>query len=174
MCIIVDTCCLAPVFDVECKDHPNFKSVLDWIVNGKGKFLYGGTTYEKELKHRFASLLKEFTKVGKARALPKDDVDAYEKALKTKVADKDFDDPHLIAMVAVSGCKLICTTEKRAVPYLKNQKLYPQHIEPPKLYSSSVNKNLLCDQHMADICKPCEKTTKVTRTSLSKALGGKI
>jgi hypothetical protein len=49
MCIIIDADTLGLVFNPETKEHKKFKPVLEWINNGKGKIVYGGTKYEKEL-----------------------------------------------------------------------------------------------------------------------------
>ena len=43
MCIIVDTNCFAPVFDRKSEKHNQFAPVLEWIISGKGKLIYGGS-----------------------------------------------------------------------------------------------------------------------------------
>lgn len=45
MAIIIDANCLARVFDKTNIEHDEFVPVFDWIVNGKGKLIYGGSKY---------------------------------------------------------------------------------------------------------------------------------
>ena len=43
MCLVIDTCCLAIVFDGGNKKHVKFVPVLKWVTEGKGRMIYGGT-----------------------------------------------------------------------------------------------------------------------------------
>ncbi|MBF0564544.1 MAG: hypothetical protein HQK89_04820 [Nitrospirae bacterium] len=161
MCIVIDTNSLSSVFDQKNKDHSNFKAVLKWIVEGKGKIVYGGTTYKDELEkaNTFRTLFKEFNKVNKVVIVDKDAVDNKENeysAFKTN----DFDDPHIVAIIAVSGVKLVCTQDKRSIPFITNKQFYKKG-EYPKVYSSKRNaKKLLCDSNIADCCKPATRLSK--------------
>jgi hypothetical protein len=49
MCIIIDTNRFSSIFEEENSDHDEFKPILDWIIFGKGKIVYGGTKYKQEL-----------------------------------------------------------------------------------------------------------------------------
>ncbi len=49
MCIIIDVNALNEVFNTDSVNHLEFKPVRDWIIEGKGKVLYGGTKYRDEL-----------------------------------------------------------------------------------------------------------------------------
>ena len=51
MCVIVDTNCLASVFERKSEKHPQFAPVLEWIIFGKGKLIYGGSKYIGELMY---------------------------------------------------------------------------------------------------------------------------
>ncbi len=42
MCLVIDTCCLAIVFDGDNKKHDKFIPVLKWITEGRGRMIYGG------------------------------------------------------------------------------------------------------------------------------------
>ncbi len=68
MCIIIDTNAFAPVFDRTSQNHAEFKPVLDWIVSGKGKIVYGGTKYKLELgkAYKYLKLFAEFKKINKS------------------------------------------------------------------------------------------------------------
>jgi len=145
MLLIIDTCCLANVFNSDDQEHKNFEPVMTWIKKGKGQIVYGGTTYKKELSMavRYFSLLAELNRRGRVLQVDDDLVDQEEKCVKGKEANKDFDDPHLIAIVIVSGCKVICTNDKRAHRFIKKKNLYPKGFKRPAIYSNKRNSNLL-------------------------------
>lgn len=154
MCIVVDTCAFSSVFITTDKDHLDFKPIYDWLMNGDGKLVYGGKTYFKELEtaHKFLKILTQLQRMGKTIKLPDKEIDDYEKKVKRKVNKKDFDDPHILSILAISNCKLVCTKDKRSMPYLKNLSLYPKKFIKPKIYSKKCNLNILCDDNIASIC----------------------
>jgi len=158
MCIIIDTNALASVFDVDSSNHENFKPVYDWIFNNKGKVVYGGTKYKEELKnsYRYLKLFGQLSRIRKTIEIDDDLVDNYQKILESKVQHRDFDDPHLVSILHISKCKLICTNEKRAIPYITNKDFYDKGFKP-KIYSRKINSSLLNDSNISDICLPCIK-----------------
>lgn len=72
----------------------------------------------------------------KVERLDDDEVDEQERRVKELCNDKKFNDPHLVAIVCVSRCRLICTDEQEAVPFLKMKKLYSDGVKVPNIYSS--------------------------------------
>jgi predicted nucleic acid-binding protein len=164
MCIVIDTNTWASVIDTSSTDHVEFKPVHDWIFGegGKGKIVYGGTTYLNETPQKYRKLLKYFTDIGKAKGVSLEEVDFHEAELKQKIQHRDFDDPHIVAIIIVSKCKLICTNEKRAIPFFKDKEgiLYPKRFNRPKIYHGALNKDLLIDKNIAKICFPCLKISK--------------
>lgn len=154
MCIVIDTSSLSCVFDQRNSEHSEFKPVLDWILR-KGKIVYGGTTYERELKtaHSFLKIFSEFKKINKVVVINKSDVDKKEKKIKTLLSHRNFDDPHIVAIIAVSGVRLICTNEKRAIQFLTNKQFYERG-KKPKVYTSKSNSDLLCNANIVKCCKP--------------------
>ena len=88
------------------------------------------------------------------------EVDSWVITLSKKINHRDFDDPHIIAIVIVSRCMIICTKEVRALRFFKDKSLYPRGISRPKLYTSKRNKNLLSDKYIASICLPATKCYK--------------
>jgi hypothetical protein len=162
MCIIIDTCAIACVFDKANKSHEAFKPVYDWIMVGKGKMVYGGTKYGKEIGEmkRYIKFIAQLEKKGKVVILPKNSVDEYEVLVKNMENNPDFDDPHLIAMVLVSRCKLICTAEERAKKYITDKKFYGNGVKVPCIYSSNGNKDLLSDKYMSKVCDKPKKLSK--------------
>lgn len=160
MCIVIDTNTLPSVFKKESDNHAEFKPVLDWIINGKGKIIFGGTKYTNELK-KYLNIFLQFKKAGKAVFISNEKVDADELFVSTQIVDTDFDDQHIVSLLRVSGCKLICSLDKKAYPFFRHKLFYSSATNRPRIYSNSSNISLLVDRHIADICKPCSSTTKL-------------
>ena len=163
MCIIIDTNTFIPVFDSTCSKHDEFKPVLDWIINGKGKIIYGGTTYHKELLRavkirKIFSILK--SKSNKVVVVDQMLVDNEERRIHNLIPDKDFDDPHLAAIVSVSKCQLICSDDTRSIKYVTRPDIYPKGISTPKYYTGNRNANLLSDEYIDERYKPLNKCSK--------------
>jgi hypothetical protein len=143
--IVVDINTFAPVFESQSTDGQEFSQVFSWIKSTKGAcFVYGGTKYKAELRkaHKYFSLLTELQKKGKVTQIDDTLVDAYEKKLEGMCSDSAFNDKHLVAIIEVSNCRLICTKDEEAMPYIKNKAFY-ESSSPPKIYSGSRNKDLL-------------------------------
>jgi len=158
MCIIIDTNTLASVFDQTSANHANFKPVYDWIYTGKGKVVYGGTRYLNEIK-KYAGVFNELKNKKKAIKVNDDLVDRMEVEISDKIVHADFDDQHLVALLIISGTKLICSLDERAYKYFKHEQFFNRAGKRPKIFrGSQQNKDLLTDNNIADICKPCNKT----------------
>lgn len=174
MCIVIDTNTWASVIDTTSTNHLEFKPVHDWILGegGKGKIVYGGTTYINETPLKYRKLLRYFTDIGKAKGISLDEVDFHEAELKQKIQHPDFDDPHIVAIIIVSKCKLICSNDLKAIPFFKDKDrlLYPKHFAIPKIYQSNSNKDLLIDKNIAKICFPCLKTSKTDSKKISNSI----
>ncbi|WP_143037885.1 type II toxin-antitoxin system VapC family toxin [Nitrosomonas sp. Nm58] len=149
-------------FDPSNENHENFQPALNWVVTGKGKLVYGGTKYKNEMKtaKKYLKFFASLERAGKMVPICDTDVDAYEAKLTELEPNKDFDDPHLIAIVLASGCNIICTNDKRAMPYLKRTEFYKGRVKKPKIYQSIRNVSLLTDKHIASICTPCNKLSR--------------
>jgi predicted nucleic acid-binding protein len=162
MCIVLDTCAFSPVFNSTDKRHKEYMPVLNWVVCGKGKLVYGGKQYKDELRRspKYFKLFANLERAGKLVQLCDKNVDEWQKMVRDIEPNKDFDDPHLIAIILESKCKLICTDDKRAIPYLTDLRFYINNVKRPKIYKSSKNTSLLNDRYIADICKPCKNLSK--------------
>jgi predicted nucleic acid-binding protein len=162
MCIVIDTNTFASVFEVNSQKYKEFYPVLEWIVYGNGKIVYGGTKYMQELRKAFKYLkfFVELSKVSKVVELDKQKVDEKQKEISTLVNHRDFNDQHLIAIIIVSGCKLICSDDSRAYRFIKIKSLYPKHIQCPMIYRGASNKDLLCNKNIVDICTPIKRLHK--------------
>ena len=155
MCIIIDACCLAVVFSGKVEGHEEFKPVKDWISDGKGKMVYGGTKYKEELKRakRYHRIVNELRRAGRAIEVDLTLVDHAETEVIAKTCHTTFNDQHLLAIVIISRCRLLCTEDKAAIPFIKDNSLYPRGIRKPKIYSGRKgNARLLNDANIATIC----------------------
>jgi predicted nucleic acid-binding protein len=153
MCLIVDTNCLSHVFNINDEKHSEFEPVFNWINNGNGKLIIGGTKYLDELQkvNKILDFIVELSRNGKVVYIDNSKVDSKQKEIENKIKDKDFDDHHLIALLIVSSCKIICSLDKRAYEYFKYEKFFPTN--KPKIYSGKKNKNLLNSRNIIPICK---------------------
>lgn len=163
MCIVIDTNTLHLVFKKNTSQHIDFKPILSWIVYGKGKVVFGGTKYNVQLRRArsYLGVFAELDRAGKAVKLDDNHVDKIQHCIDQELPD--CNDTHLMAIIIVSKCKLLCTCDRTAIPNIKNPSYYPSDIKPPKIYCQSRNQNLLNDHNIAEICKPCVKGTKQLR-----------
>lgn len=162
MCIVIDANTLSCVFNDSDRSHPEFIPVHDWIIKGKGEMAIGGSKYDSELEavRSLTKLIVELSRANKLRNVDSELVDSKEKELMDKVIHRDFDDPHIVAIVIVGRLHLICTKEKRAIPFLTRNDFYPRR-GVPQIYSSSANTDLLANNKYCRKCKiTCIKTTK--------------
>lgn len=149
MCIILDINILSSVFSQAAMKHEEFEPVLKWITEGHGRVVYGGTKYKKELRKtpylKIFSLLNIYN-----RAIPLNDeeVDQEQQYVESLENDPDFDDPHIIAMVRVSGCKLLCSNDTRSIRFIRDKKFYTRPIRPPKFYTKRRNSSILKDENI--------------------------
>ncbi len=128
MCVIIDACCLSKVFETSNRDHSNFTPILQWLHEGSGRMIYGGTKYGEELKRmpKVRRHMVELGRKGKLVRLETERVDSMALNLKRTVAHRDFNDEHLVALVITSRCCVVCTDDQKAIDYLKT----PEHYCP--------------------------------------------
>lgn len=162
MCLIIDTNTIPACFSKDDERHEDFLPVLKWVIEGKGAILYGGTKFKHEISllRRYVGILGELKKVNKFIEINDVEVDRIQEEVIGKSSSSDFDDPHLVALVIRSGCKIVCTADKRAIPHLKNKDLYPRSNLRPKIYKSASNSDLLTDRNIVDACRPCVELNK--------------
>jgi len=150
MNIIVDTCVINCVFDRKSSRFKNFEPIFKCICNrtSKGKMIFGGSKFKKELSPILKGDLREFffelRNIGKLIELDQSTVDEKEKTLKIIEPKKDFDDEHIIACVILAKCSLVCSDDKRNDKYIKDPRFYQHSKDRPKIYKTlSKHKNLL-------------------------------
>ena len=156
MCIIIDTNCFANVFNKTSARHNEFVPVLKWIISGKGKVVYGGTKYIEELKKasKYMKIFSLMNMYNCAIHIEDQQVDHEQVYLETNIVDPNFDDPHLMAIVLTSGCRLICSEDDRSIPFVTNTRLYPRRISKPKYYKGLRQVQLLCDNNIPPRYRP--------------------
>lgn len=174
MCIIIDINVIKHVFDSGCPEHIYYKPVFDWVYNGKGKIVCGGSKYWDELQKmgRYIKIFNQLSRAGKIVKVNDAAVDSKTLELKQKCSHKDFDDPHIAALLIVSGCKVICTEDARSYPYITRKSWYKKGAFRPRIYNKrSFNHaaRIISDNHIAEICTPCDKLNKVQSASLQIA-----
>jgi len=170
MCIIVDTNVMSCVLD---KNNQDYFPVFDWVVNKNGKFVYGGTKYLNELsKHKkFLSFLVELGKLNKTCVANKKIVDDLQVKIENSVTNSDFDDPHLIAIIIATKCKLISSDDSRADKFLKSNELFKKfNTKIPSIYRNQKHKGLLNDKNIAECCNPKLKLNNEGKNVLNQFL----
>lgn len=70
-------------------------------------------------------------------------VDKEQERIEKEITDRDFDDPHLPAIVIVSKCKVICSCDTRSVKFVTLPQLLSERNSIPKYYTSKRNIDLL-------------------------------
>ncbi|MCE6992929.1 PIN domain-containing protein [Dyadobacter sp. CY323] len=156
MCIIIDTNSLGNVFNTFSQNHEEFEPIFKWILEGKGKVVFGGTKYMSEIGPNYRKLFTELRNAKKAVRVENEKVDQLEAKIRNAVRDADFDDQHIIALLISSGCKLICSEDRRAYPYFRNLLFFKFAKKRPKIYRGRSNSPLLTDSNISSICRPCD------------------
>lgn len=160
MCIVIDANTFSSVFVCTTSDHEEFRPILEWVCKGKGKIVFGGTKYYKELLSapKYLPIIRILNDARKVVRVDDLSVDNAQKRLEQLTNPNSFNDTHIVAIIIVSGCKLICSKDSSAYKYFKEKSFYPKKISRPKIYSGISNKDLLDDRMIAGCCKPTTKT----------------
>src|SRR5262245_41416936 len=123
MCVVIDTCTFSKVFNKENKDHDRFSPILNWIMKKRGKIIIGGAKYGKEVVAHNGALriLSELEKINRITRIDSGKVDALAREIKKIEPAAKFNDEHLLAMVGMSRCRVVCTDDRIAISYLKRR-----------------------------------------------------
>lgn len=105
MSIVIDANTLSLVFCPTPND--DFGPIKEWVVQGAGRIVVGGTKYKEELRRVSQALrfVNELNKIGKVLIVSDHDVDRLEEGIK-KIVSPKCDDPHLIALIGVPDAHL--------------------------------------------------------------------
>jgi hypothetical protein len=162
MCVVIDMNTLSCVFNPENKEHNEFKSVLDWIDNGKGRIVYGGSKYLSELEKmtHYRRILIDYRRKRKVIKLADDKVDQKQQELEAIIPNPDFNDAHIVAIIIVSGCRLLCSNDSSSYPFIREKKLYPPKFGKVSIYKGYADKNMLQSWNVNKLCKICREENR--------------
>lgn len=155
MCLVLDVNAFSNFFEDCNPDHSDYIDAKNWIFYGKGKIVFGGSKYIGELKKakKYLRLFTQLERAGKIVRLDDKSVDSRQEVISGMESSSIFDDPHLIAIVCVSKCRIVCTRDARAIPFLKDTKFYSRFCPRPKIYRYARHKSLLTEGNIAEICR---------------------
>lgn len=167
MCVVIDANAFSSIANEEASTHSEFKPLIDWISLGKGKVVYGGTQYGKEIakNRRFREWLYQLEKKRKTVVINEESVDYTMSFLTNNVGEFKYNDYHVMAIVIVSGCKLVCSLDKglhkliNVCYQLEVKKLVTKNCpcmenpSRPRIYQNKGHIALLCDQNIAKCCQ---------------------
>lgn len=147
MTIVVDMNCLACVFSTEQAD-PEFSPVREFILEGVGQLIFGGSKYMEELKRapRYTKLFNRLRDAGRAIRIRDQAVDVSCEKIERNLRKTDCDDTHIIALLATSNCGLLCSKDRRSFEFIKDTAHYHRDHVGVKIYSGKRNVGLLVRQ----------------------------
>lgn len=143
--VVVDTDSLSKVFDKANKEYKEYEPLHKSIIEQKRSvIMYGGTKYMNELKRarKFLRLFVELGKSGMASMLNVQAVDNEEEKIIGLASDSKFNDHHIIAIVVVGRCNIICSSDTNSHGHYKNSLYYPKHLRP-KIYNGLSSSGIL-------------------------------
>ena len=151
MCIIIDSCTIPDFFD---SSNADYEPIRKWIYTKNGKMVVGGTKYSSELRKlsKYLRLIAELSRQGRVVTIDRDSVDNAQREIKIIEPKSDFNDPHIVALVEVSGCRIVCTLDNKSDKYLKDNRFY-RKAKKPSIYKNASHSHLLCDKNIVSVCK---------------------
>jgi len=157
MCIVIDLNRIPSVLNPDVSDHSEFEPILDWIDRRNARIVYGGTKYKAELQRmpKYLGVLSERKRAGQVYEVDDQNVDGVEQQIKGITQGTHFNDQAIVAIVIVSNCRFICSSDQEAHPFFKSKDLYPPHFKRPIIYSNRKHKAKLNHRHVAGKCGPC-------------------
>lgn len=153
MCIVIDANTFASIFNINSADHQEYRPVKDWVTNGCGFIVYGGTKYKKELERatKYLRIIVELRKAGRVKEIDDMLVDEHQAQVEALVNDVNCNDAHLIAIFRVSRCRLLCSNNLRSDRYVKDRSVYMHNQRPPLIYRGRRHRNLLCSRYIVSL-----------------------
>jgi hypothetical protein len=134
MCIIIDANVIADLNGATEDGAP----VLSWLLTGGGGLIVGGKQKRELSKsEKLLSTMVKLNQAGRLHSLEDQRVDTLTQQLKAKCHSND---PHVIAVASLSGCRLIFSRDKGLHKDAKNKDI----LSPPAaIYQSKDHKHLL-------------------------------
>jgi hypothetical protein len=129
----------------------------DWIYEGNGRMIYGGTKYNQELvAWKMLGLVKELDTRRETVHIANAAVDAIATSLKNKITETKFNDEHIVALVIASRCRVVCTNDKSAISYLKRPDVFADYdgVKRSKIFRGNKKHiTMCCDRHVVAVCR---------------------
>lgn len=152
MCVVIDVNIFSKVF----RGEEGYRILHDWLTKGNGKMIIGGTKYSLELKRmpKYAKVLLDLERNGSVIRVEKSEVDRMQEILEERITS-DCDDPHIIALMDVSGCLVFCTEDKRSEKYITNKNNYSDKKTRKIFKGHKKQSQLISDKYIVGICKTC-------------------
>ncbi len=162
MCLIIDTNILHPVFDHTNSEHRFFSCIKDWLkTNAKTRLIIGGTKYKTEIRSltngKYVAIYSQLRQAGRIIAEDDEVVDAKTIYLKSLEKDSSFDDAHVLALVVVSGCKILATNDQPFTRFAKMRKFYNKGQKPPLIFNQNTSSKVLKGSLLSPPCRGCKR-----------------
>ncbi len=158
MCVVIDLNRISTVFNPQNSESGNFKKLKNWIVQGPGFIIFGGTRYLDELEAGPINLinnLKDYRRESVVR-LKRNLVDKEQTRISNEYTEcfnlenpKKDGDPHIVAICLVSKCRILCTEDRKCMNAIES--IYTKN--RPKFYSSDQNADLIRSENIVRIPK---------------------
>jgi rRNA-processing protein FCF1 len=155
--IVLDINCYHLVFQPKSNSNDSFYYIHQWVTKEKcACFVYGGTKYKCELEKipKYHKIINQLKNAGKFIEINAQMIDENARQLKIICSDTNFDDEHIIAILNISGCKLVCTKDIKAQEYIKRKDFYSDK-KVPRIYSKSKHKRLLRKKYIITLKNRC-------------------
>lgn len=122
MCVIVDANLFSDVFSRP--PHSDFQPIHDWIDDGNGKLVFGGSKMAEEMDrvNNARRRIREWAQRGKALQVPSARVDARARELE-RTDTCESNDTHIIALAQLSESRVLCSLDRALTNDFKNRTL---------------------------------------------------
>jgi hypothetical protein len=139
MCVIVDTNCCHKVLRIPCDS--DYQMVFDWINEGAGILIYGGKLAEEiDRDAKAKRLVANWKRAGKAHWCGADELADEENRIRQTGLMRS-NDPHVLALAAVTRTRTLCTEDQLPVDDFKDHRLVP--MSKCRVFRNSSHRKLL-------------------------------
>lgn len=153
--MILDTNRFSMVFSD--KPDPEYAPVVEWLFDGDGLLVFGGTQYRAEIARHAAAqrVFVQLARAGRARSVVDGPVDAEAATLRACQSN----DSHIVALARVSGARTVCTDDHELMIDIRKKAL----LDKPRgrVYQRTSHRHLL--RHDPCCFKPTGKSNKRVR-----------
>ncbi len=168
MCVVVDADTFTYFSNPHSSRHGEFQPVIKWVRDSNSKYVYGGTTYEAQLRKQqdFLSFLTRMYQAGKTVVIDHQKVDQIEQAIRQTITGSSYDDHHIVAIVLISRCKLVCSMDSGLRNLIDacysnsgrstiKRQLRIRNFRKPSIYSGRGSASTLRRRTSSSNCGPC-------------------